>query len=53
MRIAKAVGKTGKVYGFEPTEENFFKANRNISINGLKNIILHKLALGEGKEKVF
>jgi len=53
LRIAKAVGKTGKVYGFEPTEENFFKANRNISINGLKNIILHKLALGEGKEKVF
>lgn len=53
LRIAKAVGKTGKVYGFEPAEANFYKANRNISINGLKNIILHKMALGFGNGKAY
>lgn len=53
LNIAKAVGKTGKVYGFEPAEENFFKANRNISINGLRNIVLHKMALGYGNSTAY
>lgn len=53
LRIAKAVGKSGKVYGFEPAEANFYKANRNISINGFKNISLHKMALGYGNQTVY
>lgn len=53
LRIAKTVGKTGKVYGFEPSEENFYKANRNVSTNGFKNIALYKMALGHNHEKVF
>ncbi|RUM57043.1 MAG: hypothetical protein DSY59_03385 [Persephonella sp.] len=49
--FGKLVGKTGKVYSFEPSSINFRYLKKNICINNLKNIIsIYKYAVGN-KEK--
>jgi len=53
--FAKLVGKTGKVYAFEPEESNFKLLEKNKKINGYDNIILEKKAVSSetGKTKIY
>jgi len=37
---SKAVGPKGKVYSFEPDLENFIMLQKNIELNGCKNVVL-------------
>lgn len=43
--FAQMVGEKGKVYAFEPDEENFCYLLRNIELHGLKNVVPVKKAL--------
>ena len=45
--FAKMVGKTGKVYAFEPEPNNFKLLKKNIEINGFKNVILENKAVSD------
>lgn len=48
---ALIVGEKGKVVAFEPETRNFAQLERNISVNGLKNVAAFKAALGEENSK--
>ena len=45
LRLAKLVGKNGKVIAFEPMSWAYLRLKRNIELNDFNNIILEKLAL--------
>lgn len=47
LLMAKLVGKTGKVYAFEPTTYGFNRLSDNISLNSYQNIFAHKLGLSD------
>jgi FkbM family methyltransferase len=51
LKLAKEVGPTGKVYGFEPDVDNFKKAQHNISdLNPwAKNLIIDNSGFGDKK----
>ncbi len=53
--FAKLVGKSGKVYTFEPDPSNFALLQRNIKINNYQNVILVNKAVSNknGKGKLF
>lgn len=44
---ASRVGARGRVYAFEPARENFELAARNVALNGLRNVTLERLAVGD------
>lgn len=44
---AKIVGPEGKVFAFEPHPETFRRLQRNVELNGLRNVHLHPEALGK------
>jgi FkbM family methyltransferase len=46
LRAAQCVGPTGKVFGFEPAHRNYSKCLKNLELNGLPNVEVQKLALG-------
>ncbi|WP_161805839.1 FkbM family methyltransferase [Pedobacter sp. Hv1] len=46
------VGKKGKVIAFEPIPLNFESLNRNIALNGFKNIEVHQIALSNKNETI-
>lgn len=52
--LADKVGKTGKVYAFEPDKTNFEILKQNIEVNNLKNVELINAAVGSkvGKLKL-
>jgi FkbM family methyltransferase len=47
LRFSKLVGRTGRVYAFEPMEYAFGKLTRNISLNREGNIDAIRLALSD------
>jgi FkbM family methyltransferase len=49
--LAKQVGDTGKVYSFEPEQNNFDLLKKNIEINNLKNVIPLRYAVTDKNEK--
>ena len=49
--MAKAVGKNGKVFAFEPLPDLYQALKTHINQNRLKNIKLYDLALGQKKDK--
>ena len=53
--FAKLVGKTGKVFAFEPDPTNFALLKKNVEINGYKNVVLVNKAVSNktGKLKLF
>ena len=54
LNLANKVGGKGKVVGFEPALATFNKCRNNIALNpSLKNIALHRLALGRKEEELF
>ena len=55
LLFAKLVGPTGKVFAFEPHNENFAILKKNIKINGYQNIIAENKAISNisGKAKFY
>lgn len=50
---SRLVGSTGKVYALEPVLNNFRLLNKNIELNGLGNISVYNMAVGDkDNEKV-
>ena len=48
---SKAVGETGKVHSFEPTDETFKRLEESVSLNKCQNITTHQIALSNIKEE--
>ena len=45
--LAKIVGERGQVIGFEPHPENHQRLMRNVALNGLTNVKVFQVALGD------
>lgn len=45
LLLAKLVGKTGKVYAFEPDPNNFALLQKNVTENGNTNVVLEEKAV--------
>ena len=45
LLFAKLVGKTGKVFAFEPVPENYKILKKNIEVNGLHNVIAVQMGI--------
>jgi FkbM family methyltransferase len=45
--MARLVGSGGRVYAFEPTSDSLAYLNRNVSQNGVQNVIIIPAAAGE------
>lgn len=52
LLFQQAVGPGGGVVCIEPSAENLPELRRNISINGMHNVELHEVALGEHEGRV-
>jgi FkbM family methyltransferase len=52
LNFARLTGEQGYVYGFEPDEENYNNARKNISLNDFKNIHVFRQAVSDKKETV-
>jgi len=56
LLASKLVGNEGKVYSFEPLDDNFAVLTKNLAINSIKNVIVFFTALSnkpEAKIKLF
>jgi FkbM family methyltransferase len=51
MIAGKRVGNNGKVFSFEPEENNFSFLKSNVDLNNFKNINIFKLALSDTAER--
>ena len=47
LTMAKAVGRKGRVYSFEPQRKLYRELVRNLELNGLRNVIPLRFALGD------
>jgi FkbM family methyltransferase len=47
LLASHAVGRSGQVHAFEPQDPIFPILSRNVEINGLENVVLNKLAVGD------
>jgi FkbM family methyltransferase len=52
LNFAKLTGSKGYVYGFEPDEQNYKNAIKNVSLNNFKNVHVFKYGLSDKKETV-
>jgi len=50
--FAKLVGENGKVFAFEPSPDVFAILQKNVEINGYKNIVLSQKAVSSKTEKI-
>lgn len=55
LLAAKLVGKSGKVYAFEPDPHNFSILKKNVSLNGYNNVVLTNKAVSDytGRTRLF
>lgn len=51
LLLARQVGETGKVFCFEPEQNNFNLINKNISVNNFNNVTVLKYAVTDKCEK--
>ena len=49
--FSKLVGKTGKVYSFEPAPINFELLKRNVLVNNLQNVLMYQIAVSNVSDK--
>lgn len=47
LNAAKAVGRKGRVYAFEPTAETYVRLIENVTLNQFKNVVCNQLALSD------
>src|SRR4029077_1744713 len=45
LLLSSLTGDSGQVHAFEPSEATFAKLQRNVQLNSVNNVHLHKLAL--------
>jgi len=50
MFFSHAVGKVGRVIAFEPNPESCARLRQNLDLNGLKNVKVAKVGLGDKRE---
>ena len=50
--FAQLVGEKGKVFSFEPEPNNFKLLQKNVEVNGYKNVILEQKAVSNIKSKI-
>lgn len=50
--FAQLVGEKGKVFSFEPEPNNFKLLQRNVEVNGYKNVVLEQKAVSNVKSKI-
>ena len=50
--FARLVGNEGKVFAFEPEPSNFNILNRNLQLNGYKNVIVEQKAISDNNGKI-
>lgn len=50
---SKLVGPKGKVYAFEPDPDNLVLLNKNLELNGCKNVVVSPFALSDENGKDF
>lgn len=50
--FAQLVGKTGKVFSFEPDPKNFNILKKNVEINNYQNVVLEQKAVSNTKGKI-
>ncbi len=55
LLMARLVGPKGEVHAFEPGKENFELLEKNVELNGYKNVICNRVALSNkvGKAKLY
>jgi FkbM family methyltransferase len=52
LLAARLVGPTGEVHAFEPVPANFERLAHNVTLNGLGNVRLNPVALGDAEGEV-
>lgn len=52
VALGLAVGDEGHVLAFEPGPENVRRLEENVAVNGLGNVSVHRLALGDGPGEI-
>lgn len=53
LGFAERVGKTGKVYAFEPFHKTFQMLTANVALNGLSNVYTKHVAIGNVSEDMW
>jgi FkbM family methyltransferase len=51
LNLAKRAGSSGRVISFEPDRDTFGRLERNVALNGARNVTLENIALGRAKGK--
>jgi len=52
LNMVKCVGKSGKVFSFEPEPENFSILKKNVEVNQYNNVITENKAVGSNNNKI-
>ena len=52
LHFARSVGDGGFVYGFEPDDKNYANVQKNIELNGFRNLQVFNLGVSDRKETV-
>ncbi len=52
LNCARAVGRAGKVYAFEPAPENFSLLRKNVERNGYQNVVLERKAVSDRSSRI-
>ena len=52
LLLAKLVGKTGRVYAFEPHPHNFALLKKNVEANGYTNVVVEQKAVSDRAAKI-
>lgn len=51
LMMSRLAGKNGVVYSLEPSPSNFHSLNKNIKLNGYRNIRTYQIGIGDRKGK--
>jgi FkbM family methyltransferase len=52
MLMSKVVGDNGTVYAFEPQRKIYRELRKNCELNGVKNVVCHRIAIGERQQTI-
>jgi FkbM family methyltransferase len=52
IAMAKAAGDSGTVYAFEPQRKIFRELKNNCELNGVSNVVCHRLAIGDRQQVI-
>ena len=52
VRIGQLAGPWGRVYAFEPQRKIYRELHHNLALNGLRNVVAMRMAIGSGATRV-